>query len=140
MQYSIGIATEESFRYIKLTDAKIWISKMCHYVRFWQIGSHINNKVEVTVCIKQFTTDYCTCFITVGCFVENNQHLCLWCVIVLLYIINHVFLWIWSVFEQLRTTVCGCLIANQMEKVPTIYFKFMFDHLMKYVDAYGYKV
>ena len=27
LQYSIGIATEQSFRYIELTDAKIWISK-----------------------------------------------------------------------------------------------------------------
>ena len=27
MQYSIGIATEQSVRYIELTDAKIWISK-----------------------------------------------------------------------------------------------------------------
>ena len=27
LQYSIGIVTEQSFRYIELTDAKIWISK-----------------------------------------------------------------------------------------------------------------
>ena len=27
LQYSIGIATEQTFRYIELTDAKIWISK-----------------------------------------------------------------------------------------------------------------
>ena len=27
LQYSIGIATEQSFRYIELTDAKIWITK-----------------------------------------------------------------------------------------------------------------
>ena len=27
MQYSIDITTEQSFRYIELTDAKIWISK-----------------------------------------------------------------------------------------------------------------
>ena len=27
LQYSIGIATEQSFRYTELTDAKIWISK-----------------------------------------------------------------------------------------------------------------
>ena len=43
MQYSIGVATEQSFKYIKLTDAKIWISKMRHYVGFWQFGSHIRN-------------------------------------------------------------------------------------------------
>ena len=27
LQYSIDIATEQSFRYIELTDVKIWISK-----------------------------------------------------------------------------------------------------------------
>ena len=27
LHYNIGIATEQSFRYIELTDAKIWISK-----------------------------------------------------------------------------------------------------------------
>ena len=27
LQYSIDIATQRSFRYIKLTDTKIWISK-----------------------------------------------------------------------------------------------------------------
>ena len=41
LQHSIGVATEQSIRYIELTDAKIWISKMRQYVGFWQIGSHI---------------------------------------------------------------------------------------------------
>ena len=41
MQYSIGIATEQTFRYIELIDAIIWISKMHHYVGFWQISSQI---------------------------------------------------------------------------------------------------
>ena len=40
LQYSIDIATEQSFRYIELIDAKIGVSKMRHYVRFSQIGSH----------------------------------------------------------------------------------------------------
>ena len=31
-----------------------------------QLQNNINNIVEVTLCIKKFTTD--DCFITVGCF------------------------------------------------------------------------
>ena len=42
LQYSIGTATEQSFRYIKLTDAKIGLPKMHHYAGFWQIRSHIS--------------------------------------------------------------------------------------------------
>ena len=30
-KYSIDIATEQSFRYMEIIDAKIWISKMHHY-------------------------------------------------------------------------------------------------------------
>ena len=41
LQYSIDIATEQSFRYIELTDAKSGFPKMRHYVGFWQIGSQI---------------------------------------------------------------------------------------------------
>ena len=33
LQYSIGIATVQSFRYIELTDAKIWISKKASLCR-----------------------------------------------------------------------------------------------------------
>ena len=38
MQYSIGIATEQSCRYIELTDAKVWISKnssLCRVLANW---------------------------------------------------------------------------------------------------------
>ena len=33
----IDIATEQSFRYLELTDAKIWIFKTYHYDGLWQI-------------------------------------------------------------------------------------------------------
>ena len=33
MQYNINVATEQSFRYIELTDAKIWISKIAPLCR-----------------------------------------------------------------------------------------------------------
>ena len=38
LQYSIGVATEQSFRYIELTDVKIWISKnasLCRILANW---------------------------------------------------------------------------------------------------------
>ena len=38
---SIAIATEQNFRYIELTDAKIWISKnasLCHELGFGKLG------------------------------------------------------------------------------------------------------
>ena len=38
LQNSIDIATEQSFRYMELTDAKICISKMHHYIKFLQMG------------------------------------------------------------------------------------------------------
>ena len=41
LQNSIDIATEQSFRYMELTDAKICISKIHHYIEFLQIGSHM---------------------------------------------------------------------------------------------------
>ena len=41
LQYSIDITTEQKFRYLKLANAKIWISKMHHYVEFLQIESHV---------------------------------------------------------------------------------------------------
>ena len=43
LQCSIDIATEQNFRYMKLADTKIWISKIRHYVGFLQIGSHIQH-------------------------------------------------------------------------------------------------
>ena len=43
LQYSIDITTEQSFRYMEFINAKIWISKMHHYVGFSQIGSHLKN-------------------------------------------------------------------------------------------------
>ena len=53
MQYSIGIATEQSFRYIKLTDAKIWISKnaplcrvLANRVTFKIARCHAFQKIE----------------------------------------------------------------------------------------------
>ena len=47
------------------TDTKIWISKMCHYVRFWQIGSHMALTVSACLfrpCIVEywFFVDACT--------------------------------------------------------------------------------
>ena len=41
LQYSIGIATEQSFRYIELTDAKIWISKNASLCQVLANGSHM---------------------------------------------------------------------------------------------------
>ena len=41
LHYNIGIATEQSFRYIELTDAKIWIYKNVPLCRVWQIGSQL---------------------------------------------------------------------------------------------------
>ena len=60
MQYSVGIATEQSFRYIELTDAIIWISKKHYYVGFWQIWIHMyvfsivvdtHNFIYIYVCV-----------------------------------------------------------------------------------------
>ena len=51
LQYSIGIATEQSFRYIELTDAKIWISKnasLCRVLANWVTYS----------CLLIFAIDY----------------------------------------------------------------------------------
>ena len=48
MHYSIDITTEQSSRYIELTDAKIWISKMCHYVGFCKSG-HIRTYMYNTL-------------------------------------------------------------------------------------------
>ena len=47
--YSFGIATEQSFRYIELTDAKIWISKnalLCQVLANW-----VTNVSIGTVCM-----------------------------------------------------------------------------------------
>ena len=38
-------ATEQSLRYMKFSDGKIWISKMCHYAGFSQIRSQGPNNI-----------------------------------------------------------------------------------------------
>ena len=46
LQYSIGIATEKSFRHIKLTDTKIWISKnvsSCRVLANWVTSCLLNS-------------------------------------------------------------------------------------------------
>ena len=63
MQYSIDIATEQSFRYIEHTDAKSGFPKMHHYVGFWQIGSYIvplvsprvHNIYELLILVSQYS-------------------------------------------------------------------------------------
>ena len=96
--------------------------------------NNINNIVEVTLCIEQFIND--DCFITVGCFcgaqltfVFAMQQYCD-CIIA-----NHFFHWLWSTFEQLQTICYKPSVTNVQ-----LQLKFIFDHLMKHVDACEYKV
>ena len=43
LQYSIGIDTEQSFMYIELTDAKIWISKNVSLC--WVLANRVTYKL-----------------------------------------------------------------------------------------------
>ena len=50
LQYSIGIATEQSFRYIELIDVKIWISKNASLCRVLANRVTINITQAVKSC------------------------------------------------------------------------------------------
>ena len=65
MQYSIGIATEQSFRYVELTDVKIWISKNASLRRVFGKSGHIYVATETdmyVICmlyVRTYAFMYC---------------------------------------------------------------------------------
>ena len=53
LHYNIGIATEQSFRYIELTDAKIWISKNASLCRVLANQVTYPFKYYLAICVTK---------------------------------------------------------------------------------------
>ena len=99
-------------------------------------SQHLANTVKVILCIKQLTIDdYFITLEVIFCgtqptFVFVMQQYCSCFSLNMKYI--------WKIADY-----CMCLsnCKSSVTNVPTIYyFKYIFNNLMKYVDAYGYKV